>query len=594
MTVPMPEQHPDNHYVSGAELMALYNSGNFPELCRRLYFMCLSYEGFAYTGISNDEQLKLDDTVGAVLYIFTQQNFQIPNDWVLNMARIHHLMCNVIACSSYRTADAAIKHLLNQSNNLIKLLILYSVRCKRIIDPQILFDLNPHLASLWWLTYGIPVGSSVTKLLYDNLTTHFASIPDKFILPDARTTPAYFDCTYNNPQCDHIIKRRLNSELRKLLPPYRSTKKLTHGKIAWVTGRWFTTSAVYKASYAYAAALAEKYDLTLIHTGPPDPALETSPFKHVINLEIKGLELDLAPLKDADFEVAVIYDVGMSNESVILANLPIAPIMVASYGHPSSTFGSLCQYFIGGAESEQADLATQNYSERLVLLPGTGQIPVYPKTPRRYPDISGELIINCPWTATKLNYELLCAIKRIMTQANRRVKAQIFPAFTLGRYNNLIPTIQGLSEMFGDELVVMSERPYDEYFWEMEKGSFTLISHPFGGYNTVIDSFATGCPCVAMEGTRMYNRIAPAVMRQVGFEDLIAKNWDEYVEIAVRLINNPSVLQEARDRLTEMDVRAKICDRDEGKYFCKAIDFIRENHAKIMSSRNKGPFFIES
>jgi hypothetical protein len=589
----MSEQHPEKHYVSGVELMALYHAGDYTELCRRLYFMCLSYEGFAYTGISREDQLRLDDTVNAIFYIFAQQNFQVPTDWVLNIVRIQHLLCNVIACSAYKTADAVVKHLLNQQDNLIKLLALYSVRCERILDPEIFFELNPHLASLWWLTYGIPVGSTVTKRLFDNLTTHFASIPDKFLLTDARTTPAYFDCTYNNNACDHIVKRRLNSELRKLLPQYRSLKKPTPGKIAWITGRWFSTSAVYKASYDYAAKLAEKYDVTLIHTGADDPSLVTKPFKRVINLEIKDLGLDLAPLKDADFEVAILYDVGMSNESIILSNLPIAPIMVASYGHPSSTWGSLCQYFIGGVESEQPDLAAQNYSERLVLIPGTGQIPVWPTVERKYPDTSKDFVINCPWTSTKLNYELLCAVKRIISGANRKVKLQIFPAFTLGRYNNLIPTVQGLSEMFGDELVVMSERPYPEYFWEMEKGSFTLISHPFGGYNTVIDSLATGCPCIAIEGNRMYNRIAPAVMRQVGLDDLIAKDWDEYVDLAIRLINDPQRLQETRDRLVKTDVRSLICDRDEGKYFCKAIDFIRENHAKIVSSRAKGPFFIE-
>lgn len=592
MTVSLEQQHPEKHYVPAVELMELYRTGNYGELCRRLYFMCLSYENFCYTGIGNEDQHKIDDVVCAIFYIFTRPDFQIPCEQVLNMVRMSHLLCNLIACSSYKTADGAIKHLLNQENNLIKLMTLYSIRCERIIDPSKFFDLNPALASLWWLIYGIPVGAPVTKRLHENLTTHFSSMPDKFILTDARTTPCYFDCTYNNDAFDHIIKRQLNVQLRKLLPKFKSQKKPIAGKIALITGRWFPTSAVYKASYDYIAELAKEYDLTLVHTGPDDPDIEKSLFKRVVQLEIKGLELDLAPLKEADWEVALFPDIGMSNESVILANLPVASIMVTTYGHPSSTFGSLCQYFIGGADSEDVTLATKNYSERLVLIPGVGQIPLWPKVERKYPNRE-KFIINCPWTATKINYPLLQAVRRIMDRANRPVSVQLFPAFTLGRYNNLIPTIQGLSEMFGDELIVMSERPYDQYLWDMEKGSFTLISHPFGGFNTVIDSLAMGGPCIAIEGTRMYNKIAPAVLRQVGLERFIAKDWDEYVNLAVGLINEPERLQEARDHLARIDLRSLLCDRDEAKYFTKAIDFIRANHAKIMSGRQKGPFLIK-
>ena len=44
---------------------------------------------------------------------------------------------------------------------------------------------------------------------------------------------------------------------------------------------------------------------------------------------------------------------------------------VSGYGHPVSTFGGEIDYFMGSAAAELPELATQFYSERLVLMPGT-------------------------------------------------------------------------------------------------------------------------------------------------------------------------------------------------------------------------------
>lgn len=47
-----------------------------------------------------------------------------------------------------------------------------------------------------------------------------------------------------------------------------------------------------------------------------------------------------------------VYKVGMHPYVILLANMRLAPVQVASYGHSSSSHGALVDYFIGGAEVE--------------------------------------------------------------------------------------------------------------------------------------------------------------------------------------------------------------------------------------------------
>ncbi len=71
----------------------------------------------------------------------------------------------------------------------------------------------------------------------------------------------------------------------------------------------------------------------------------------------------------------------------------------------------------------------------------------------------------------------------------------------------------------------------------------------FGGGDTSYQSFAVGAPVVTLASGFLRGRITYALYRQMGVEDLIATDVDDYVERAVRLAN---------DRAWREEVRAKI------------------------------------
>jgi predicted O-linked N-acetylglucosamine transferase (SPINDLY family) len=139
---------------------------------------------------------------------------------------------------------------------------------------------------------------------------------------------------------------------------------------------------------------------------------------------------------------------------------------------------------------------------------------------------------------------------------------------------------------------VLLNRPYEDFMLAMEDGDFSLDSHPFGGYNMVIDSVFLGKPMVTFEGTRIYNRCSSALMRKIGMEELIAHNEEEYVAKALRLVEDDDYRQSLSQRLCETDLRKTVFDTDEPQYFRKAVDYLIANHAALQRDGSRTPIFI--
>ena len=124
--------------------------------------------------------------------------------------------------------------------------------------------------------------------------------------------------------------------------------------------------------------------------------VDTSLFQQVIKIKMQGRTMELGPILGGEFNVVFYTDIGMDLESKYLSNLRIAPIQIAGYGHPVSTFGSTVDYFLAGAAVENQN-AKQHYSERIVLIEGLGIHPTIQKikTPQAKNKMSNdEVLIN--------------------------------------------------------------------------------------------------------------------------------------------------------------------------------------------------------
>ncbi len=231
-------------------------------------------------------------------------------------------------------------------------------------------------------------------------------------------------------------------------------------------------------------------------------------------------------------------ELGMDATAYWLGLQRLAPLQVASWGHPITTGLASIDIFFSGELIEPGN-AQQHYSERLVKLPGTGAITLSPKPLDDYyigfnPDIPKFALCQSPQKFDPADDEIYIRIAKelgrcefwlpIMKGVNcEKLKDRMFNAFTAAGLNPL------------DYLFYFPALPDMQFAALLRELDVYLDCPAFSGFTTAHIAIQQGIPIVTLEGEFMRQRLAAGLLRQIGITDTIAHSRGEYVEIAVRL-----------------------------------------------------------
>jgi hypothetical protein len=308
----------------------------------------------------------------------------------------------------------------------------------------------------------------------------------------------------------------------------------------------------------------------------------TSYFDKVVHSHfLQSGEMVIPPeVRNNDFQLAYFPDIGMTDESIWMSNMRMAPIQAVGYGHPDTTGdGNEIDYFIGGDIEKDA---TDAYSETMVLLPGLAQEPAWPTAERKhnYKD-DGIVRVNCVWGPDKYNFSLL----KILEGINKRVETvtpgskheiHLFGSQGMNRYASLPPFIREVTKLLPNA-VIHAEQEYYDYMENAEMHDFSLNSFPFGCYNVLIESLYMGLPFLTLVGSRFYNRAGMYLNQQIGMEENNFDTANDLIDKAVKLITEPAELRRQRDHLASIDLKERLFTL-KGNHFLEAIEYIIANH----------------
>jgi Glycosyl transferase family 41 len=582
--------------INEKALLEKYFSKEYDQLSEFFILVLEHFEKVLYLELSPELERTIDIFLKHFLYILTQQDYVIGDRYITRFIQLNPTISNLVAISSFGTTDPYLKILENQANNFVKVLTLYSARNTHKFDRTLLFKAESNLASLWYSAYaGIYRCALVNAKARQNLRDHLAHA-DENHKAWHNISDIYFGATYIDHDLDRHVKQRINQSIQARFAAEGVHCQNTPNpkKIAIATSMWFPNHSVYRTLFGLVDSLRSEYDLTLIHLGNIRNDLDISLFNRAKYVYFEHGSLNISSILNNDFQVIYYPDVGMSTESILLANLRLAPIQTCGTGHPVSTFGSLIDYYFSGEEVEIPDGAENHYSERLVLLPGLGAIHNLPLYQLQYRQKQREeILINCPWYAQKVNYEHIGLLKEIICQSSKKIIFRFFSGGALNRSNEFLPFVKDLKSILGkDHVEVFPAEPYAEYMELMEEGDFSLDSYHFGGSNVVSDSLYLHKPIVCWEGDRWYNRIGPRTLMRAGLTELVAKNAQEYVQLALKLIHDDDYRHSLQNQLAQNDTRDKIYGPQEKQYFKAAIDYLCAHHEHLKHDIVKTPICI--
>jgi protein O-GlcNAc transferase len=264
-----------------------------------------------------------------------------------------------------------------------------------------------------------------------------------------------------------------------------------------------------------------------------------------------------------DLHIAVFLDV-KHKRMMAISTLRLAPVQCLAWAYPSTSGSPNMDYFLSGDLMEPPD-GDRWYTEQLVRLPGIGVCypkPVIPRvllqrTRKDFGLSDDRIVYLCCQSSFKYLPQHDDLFPRI-ARANHSAQ------FAFLAMNDLVAhdLEERLERAFmagglkaRDHCVMLPQCPPFDY-WNLNLISDVFLdSLEWSGGVTTMEAVACGLPIVTLPGRFMRGRHSAGILTQLGVTDTIARDKDEYVEIARRLGRDRQWRTEITERMAARHAR---------------------------------------
>ena len=529
-------------------------------------------------GVDETERIAMGQILTSILNLFCRPDYMVPEELGFQFLGFNALIGNIMEGCLLTTTDPYLIQVQNQKQSVYKTLVLYTARNETSVDIANILVANPDLVSRWlYQTWKVVFSGNCSEKVTANLQ-RFLSQMDHRILPAMDMQELYFGCTYLGIPEERRAKELVNQSIQRNISVSVRCNPDPR-KVAVFSEYWSNGHSVHRTLGQYIEALKPHFHITFLHSLREADHLDTALFDEVIRIPFNDGSLDLSPIMNNEFSALIFPDVGMTLPSILMVNMRIAPAQMIMTGHPVSTFGAHTDYFISGSEVDVPMIAKQNYTERLVLLPGYGavhEIPSYAIQGKK--KSTTDVLINCSWYGQKIHWHCLDTVNAAMKRCKNRVKLRIFSGFAPVNHKGYPAFLNEISRRMTNCWVeIVPHISYPEYMGLMEEGDFAIDVFPFAGSNTVADNLHLRKPTLVREGFRWFNRIGTAMLRSANLHELIATSDHEYVEKLVRLVDDVDYRNNCRDILAKVDLENTVFSPKGAKEFAQFVQNIANN-----------------
>ena len=255
------------------------------------------------------------------------------------------------------------------------------------------------------------------------------------------------------------------------------------------------------------------------------------------------LDHSVERLREARFAVLYHWEVGTDSINYFLPFFRLAPVQCTGWGWPVTSGIPQIDYYLSSESLETAG-SDAHYSERLVRfqrLPTCYQRPELPETPlerERLGLATGQHLYLCTQNPRKIHPdfdELLAGLLRRDPCGMVVLVEDIQPAVTAAlrqRWRTHLPDVI-------ERVRFVPWLAHRDYLGLLAAADVALDTLHFGGGITAYDALAVGLPIVTLPGAFSRGRYSYAAYRQMGLDEGIATDPQDYIDRAVRFASEP-------------------------------------------------------
>jgi predicted O-linked N-acetylglucosamine transferase (SPINDLY family) len=257
------------------------------------------------------------------------------------------------------------------------------------------------------------------------------------------------------------------------------------------------------------------------------------------------------------------------NRLLTFARKP-APVQVAYLAYCGTTGLAVMDYRLTDPYLDPPGCGDENYSEWSVRLPRTywcyqpldmgldvGPLPA---------SIAGHVTIGSFNTFAKVTDPAIRAWSRILRAVSR---SRLVISAPLGPHRQRIAGMMKEEGVDSNRIEFFNRLPTKDYFAMYYRMDLTLDSFPCSGATTTCDSLWMGSPVVSLVGATAIARSGTSILGNVGLAELVGHDSEDYVRIALGLINDLPRLAHFRASLRERMASSPLMD---ARQFAKDVE----------------------
>lgn len=300
----------------------------------------------------------------------------------------------------------------------------------------------------------------------------------------------------------------------------------------------------------------EKFEVHGYLTGPEDE--QSARNRTHFDCFTAGLGFDVLceKIKNDNLHMLIVTDVLMEPMSTKIGSVRLAPVQCLTWGHPETSGLVHVDYFLGSDEVEPA-AAADHYTEKLVRLPGLLadlQPPGVDSAEcnlEKFGIRDGATIYVCAQSLYKYlpQYDIMLPLIAKQVPNAQFVFIARQPWITEKFKARLRKVFERQRLDFERYVVFTPNLSYAEYMGLCTQAHVFLDTFGFSGGATTLDAIACGLPIVAAESELMRGRQSAAYLKAMGIDETIARDANQYVDIAARLGSDPEWRQNIGARI---------------------------------------------
>jgi len=262
--------------------------------------------------------------------------------------------------------------------------------------------------------------------------------------------------------------------------------------------------------------------------------------------------------------VLVFPDIGMTPHMGTIAALRLAPVQCTAWGHPVTSGSPTVDYYLS-SELMEPETGQDHYSERLVRLPNLGfsyPKPILPDTPKTRADfqIAETAIV---YLCCQSLYKYLPQYDFVWVEIAQRVPHAQFVFLTQATTQVIAQFRQRVHQAFSTanldsdaHCIFLPPQNHSNYLSLNLLSDVFLDSFDWTGGNSTLEAIGCNLPIVTCPSEFMRGRHSYGILHRLGVTETIAKDPQDYIELAVKLAQNPawrqSIIKRMQHRLGDL------------------------------------------